>query len=237
MAAPEMFIFPSDLSNEQHTHPYIKINFFNWSSNYEGKETKIRKNGAATFIFSLPETTISEAMSNDWGVTTDWSRIAEAGGMEYVQGLFKRWAPEFLQSGASSYQTSQGQAFNDLVANAWKGSGFRTFQFMFNLVPRNAGEAHTISRIIDKLKELTSVDYQPLVVQFPSICTVEVFGGQNKSLFKSSEAGCTQLVIDYAPGGQMRNFADGHQIQTFITFGITELRRYSKKLNGESPST
>lgn len=233
------FVFPLDLDGNSalgpanFTHPFVKINFYQWvSQEIESQSPNLQKNTIAQFFFATPEQTLTENFNHTWDQNLDVFKAAPAAGASTLGSIWK-WLGGDTTIGRTVenlYTGSQGKKMNDFVAQAYGNIGFRRFDFLFNLIPKSKEEADEIYRIINKLKLVTT----PLIgtniqMEYPSICDAEVYAGNGKRLYKTLLSGVESLSINYSADGFMRVFKDGNPIQVQISLAMCELRRFSKE--------
>lgn len=232
------FVFPLELDGNSSfgpaniTHPFVKINFYNWfSQQIESQSPSLQKETIAQFFFSIPEQTISESFNHGWDSNIDVYRGYQAAGAGALSGLWNTISKDSnLAKLVGSVATNGGGIkINDFVAMSYDNVDFRIFDYLFNLIPKSKEEAELIFKIIKKLKYITSPEIVGTYLLFPAVCDVEVYGGNGVKLFGTLLSGVQNLSINYSPEGFMRTFTDGKPIQVQINLTIKELRRFTKE--------
>jgi hypothetical protein len=233
------FVFPLELDGNSSfgpaniTHPFVKINFYNWvAQQIESQSPSLQKETIAQFFFSIPEQTIIESFSHGWDANSiDVNRGIQAG---FTSLMASGWnaltkKSDMAQLLGTAVTKGGGWKLNDFVSMSYDNIDFRIFDYLFNLIPKSKEEAELVFKIIKKLKYLTSPLLSGTILSFPSICDVEVYGGNGVKLFGTLLSGVQNLSINYSPEGFMRTFTDGKPVQVQINLNIKELRRFTKE--------
>lgn len=233
------FVFPLELDGNSSfgpaniTHPFVKINFYNWvAQQIESQSPSLQKETIAQFFFSIPEQTIIESFNHGWDQNSiDVNRGVQAGFTGFLANTWNAITKksDLAQLLGNVVAKGGGMKLNDFVSMSYDNVDFRQFDYLFNLIPKSKEEAELIFKIIKKLKFLTSPELLGSVLIFPAICDVEVYGGNGVKLFGTLLSGVQNLSINYSPEGFMRTFTDGKPIQLQINLVIKELRRFTKE--------
>lgn len=235
-------------------HPFVKITFYTWMSQLrEASEEfstlseqanvgleipKLSEKIIGNIYLAIPEASIVENFSHDWTDALDWS-IGSKALMTMGLGAALQSALQsktiatlapFLQNAGETAFAAFGYRLNDLHALSYKGLSLRSFQYIFNLIPKNAEESQLLKRMIDYIKDVTTPDYSGVVVSYPAICDVSVFAGNGNLLYRTMLSGVKQFDINYAPQTYMKTFKDGTPTQVTISLNIQELRRLDKRM-------
>lgn len=232
------FVFPLELDGNSSfgpaniTHPFVKINFYNWfSQQIESQSPSLQKETIAQFFFSIPEQTMTESFNHGWDPNIDVSRGYEAAGSGLMSKFWKWFSgkSEAMQLLGNVVTKGGGFKINDFVAMSYDNVDFRIFDYLFNLIPKSKEEAELVFKIIKKLKYITSPEILGTFLFFPAVCDVEVYGGNGVKLFGTLISGVQNLTINYSPEGFMKTFTDGKPVQVQISLNIKELRRFTKE--------
>ena len=121
-------------------------------------------------------------------------------------------------------QRQQGAVFNPNVELLFNKPNLRSFNFQFNLSPRNAGESREVKKIIRLFKQGMSVrkTQRGVFLKSPLIFQITyINNATNLNRFK--EAALTNFAVDYTPNGSYSTFRDGTMTQYKITMSYQEL--------------
>ena len=238
------------------SHPYVKITFYNWVSQHQNVikdisgvvtpeleetfESRIFEapQTISNIFLAIPESSLIENFSHQWTDTLDWSigiiNLIKKAGHLAVQAAIRSRAlstiAPLLQRSAELGFAAFGYKINDLQAMSYQNLNLRSFQYIFNLIPKNDSEAETIIKMIRHIKKITTPSYKDTWVKYPAICDVSVYGGHGRMLYKTMLSGVQKFDINYAPAGYMRTFKDGSPAQYTISLDIQELRRVDQDM-------
>jgi Tail-tube assembly protein len=131
---------------------------------------------------------------------------------------------------------SQGYAINPQYEQIYKGTGFREFQFVFKMTPRNEKEAEAAFNIARRFKYHASPEYTAGGGRYivpPSYFDIEFkyLGVPNPALPRVST--CVLQKLDVSYGGdleQLASFKDGKPVQITMTMQFIELETMHKAL-------
>ncbi len=118
----------------------------------------------------------------------------------------------------------QGAVINPNVELLFGKPQLRSFQFNFNLSPRNAKEAQTVKQIIRLFKQGSAPrrTIKGYFLKTPLVYQLEyINNAYNLNRFK--ECAMTNFSTDYTPNGNYSTFRDGTMTQYKIQLAFTEL--------------
>lgn len=106
-----------------------------------------------------------------------------------------------------------GKALNPFRTMLFRGVNFRSFNFVFDLVPFSESDCDTIYNIITAFRAHSSPDYSgdKMFFEYPDECQITYMWntGANKWLNNFKRAVCTDVNIDYAPMGHWSSIRNG----------------------------
>lgn len=230
-------VFPLEMDGKEYLpaggfnfqQPFLKLTFYDWQAIGDNKDEGkllIHKQISSEFFFAMPETTIAENFDHQWNETTDFTRLAGVSFKNMVKWLADK--SDIGQSILSAIEMLSGQKVNDFVAQSYDGAGFRQFEYLINMMPKNRTEALKIREIIDQLKLLTTPNYSKNIVIFPNICEASIFTKFDNMVYKTQLCGVYMMNINYAPFGNMRTHQDGELSAVQVNLGLRELKRITK---------
>ena len=117
-----------------------------------------------------------------------------------------------------------GALINPNVELLFNSPQLRSFQFQFNLSPRNAFEAQTVKQIIRTFKQASAPrrTVKGYFLKTPLIYEISyINNAYNLNRFK--ECAMTSFQTDYTPNGNYSTFRDGTMTQYKISMSFTEL--------------
>ena len=117
-----------------------------------------------------------------------------------------------------------GALINPNVELLFNKPELRSFQFSFNLSPRNPQEAQTVKQIIRTFKQASAPrrTVKGYFLRTPLIYKIEYINNAfNLNRFK--ECAMTSFQTDYTPNGNYSTFSDGTMTQYKIQMSFTEL--------------
>ena len=118
----------------------------------------------------------------------------------------------------------QGALINPNVELLFNSPQLRSFNFTFNLSPRNPKEAQTVKQIIRTFKQASAPrgTVKGYFLRTPLIYQIEyINNAYNLNRFK--ECAMTSFQTDYTPNGNYSTFSDGTMTQYKIQMSFTEL--------------
>ena len=116
---------------------------------------------------------------------------------------------------------------NDQKRMMFKGTDFRTFNFEFDLIPKNAKDVIYMMALTKALEYHASPDLGKgaLMIKYPSTWDIEfknADGGDLDLMLNIKPCVISSLSFNYTPDGLWRTFKTGHPIHMKITIGFTE---------------
>lgn len=106
-----------------------------------------------------------------------------------------------------------GKALNPFRTMLFRGVNFRSFNFVFDLVPFSESDCDLIYNIITAFRAHSSPDFagDKMFFTYPDECQITYMweSGANKWLNNFKRAVCTDVNIDYAPMGHWSSIRNG----------------------------
>jgi hypothetical protein len=137
---------------------------------------------------------------------------------------------------------------------AFQNSGIRQFQFSFKMMPRDRGEANTITEILKRFRQNMYPMGNDLILTYPPIWNIYFYDGAKTGISKSKDVGaaentklpgiheCYLIAMNAVYNSSSNMFhEDGHPIETDIQLTFEETRALtladiSKYSEGRAPS-
>jgi len=127
-------------------------------------------------------------------------------------------------AGQQLIQRQEGAVFNPNVELLFNKPNLRSFNFVFNLSPRNSGESSEVKKIIRLFKQGMAVRKTPRGVFLRSPLIFQItYINNTTNLHRFKEAALTDFGVDYTPNGAYSTFRDGTMTQYKITMKYQEL--------------
>lgn len=190
---------------------------------WAGQTLNLLETAAADFFFSA-------STGGGSGVNDFLDRAVETYGKE--GGNLKTGALTALANQAVGttglLSRLEGAIFNPNLELLFQGPELRTFNFNFNLSPRDRDEAKSVKRIIKFFKKGMAVQrtQAELFLKAPHTFDIEyLFEGKNlhTSLNKIKECALTSCSVDYTPSNSYMTFDDGTPVQYTLSLTFQEL--------------
>lgn len=126
-----------------------------------------------------------------------------------------------------------GKALNPFRTMLFRGVNFRSFNFVFDLVPFSESDCDLIYNIITAFRAHSSPDFagDKMFFTYPDECQITYMweSGANKWLNNFKRAVCTDVNIDYAPMGHWSSIRNGFPNIIRIDTKWTEVDIITKK--------
>lgn len=170
------------------------------------------------------------SLSNGWGAfakdlwDTGWRNAGKV-------------ANTAFKNSDSRVEQNQRKIVNPHMATLFKGVKFRTFQFDFQMMAKNADESKAIQDIIFNFKYAMHPDIvdpsSNLATRYyfyPDNFLIGLFSPADKYLFKISTCVLTDMSVDYAGSGVPSFFQDtGAPVDVRMSLSFTELEFLTKQ--------
>ena len=116
----------------------------------------------------------------------------------------------------------KGGVPNPNLALLYEGHGFRTFNFTWKLLPRNASESATLQSIVNTIKHSMHPTRNGLFLDFPYLAEPYIkIGGQD--LFIMKRCAITSFNVNFAPSGTPAFFSQTSQpVEVDISMTLQE---------------
>jgi hypothetical protein len=133
-------------------------------------------------------------------------------------------------SGESLLARSEGKIINPNMELLFKGVQLRSFNFSFNMAPRDELEAGSVKNIIRTFKKsmapkTSSGTGAGLFIDSPNIFQLEYRSGNKKHPFLNSFKPCalTNMSVDYTGSGAYATYEDATPVHMKLTLSFQEL--------------
>jgi hypothetical protein len=133
-------------------------------------------------------------------------------------------------SGESILARSEGKILNPNMELLFKGVQLRSFNFTFNMAPRDDLEAGSVKNIIRTFKKSMSARTSSgagagLFIDSPNIFQLEYRSGNGKHPFLNSFKPCalTNMAVDYTASGTYATYEDATPVHMKLTLSFQEL--------------
>jgi hypothetical protein len=133
-------------------------------------------------------------------------------------------------SGESILTRSTGKILNPNMELLFKGVQLRSFNFSFNLAPRDEKEAGSVKNIIRTFKKSMAPKTSTgtgagLFVDSPNVFQLEYKSGNKKHPFLNSFKPCalTNMAVDYTASGAYATYEDATPVHMKLTLSFQEL--------------
>lgn len=136
-------------------------------------------------------------------------------------------------SGEDIMGAVNGKALNPYKTMLFRGVNFRTFNFVFDLVPFSESDCDLINNIITAFRAHSYPDFagDKMFFTYPDECQITYMWetGANKWLNSFKRAVCTNVEIDYAPMGHWSSLRNGFPNVIRVNTTWTEVNVVSKQ--------
>lgn len=163
------------------------------------------------------------------GFSQGVKQLSNSGAGDRVTELLKSAAIKtFLGDAAGNKRDfDRKQIVNDGKRMMFKGTDFRTFQFEFDLVPKNASDVVYMMALTKVLEYHASPDLgaKAVMIRYPSTWDIEfknAEGGDLDLMLNLKPCVVSSLSFNYTPDGLWRTFKTGHPIHMKVSIGFTE---------------
>lgn len=157
---------------------------------------------------------INEQMIHNWNIT---SGLTEEG-MGAIEGL----GGNMFNSG-KKFLARTGVHIEPHYLQTYEGTMPRNFDCEWVFIPQNEGEANTIASMIKSFKAWASPSpgKSELFVKQPAFWTL-VFTPRLQDMIRFKKMVCTNIGVNYAPGGYSDFFHDGFPKQINLSMSFAE---------------
>ena len=171
------------------------------------------------------QATIAALSGGDSKVGDIIKGIADTASLKGVEdAAIKALSGAATGAGQQLIQRQEGAVFNPNVELLFNKPNLRSFNFVFNLSPRNSGESSEVKKIIRLFKQGMAVRKTPRGVFLRSPLVFQItYINNTTNLNRFKEAALTDFSVDYTPNGAYSTFRDGTMTQYKITMRYQEL--------------
>lgn len=226
--------YPSDLFSPG-AEPFIIFNIFDAVARGGDSKGKI--------AMYMPPTLRVNYHAEYEEVSLDWEKWKVAVGETFSGGGADTILRGAINAGQTltnanvrdSFEQFTGKTVNPHMALLFRGVGFRTFQFDFQLMAKNEAESNAIRDIIALFKfhmhpEIDAQDSNRWF-QYPENFTIELFSPTEEYLFKVGTCALTDVSVDYAGSGVPSFFTKtGAPVDIRMSLQFKELAIVTKDL-------
>jgi hypothetical protein len=154
-------------------------------------------------------------------------------GQDLVTNYFAAKAVNSLNANVSAeglLSRSEGKVLNPNMELLFKGVQLRSFNFTFNMAPRDNIEAGSVKNIIRAFKKSMAARTSSgagagLFIDSPNIFQLEYRSGNGKHPFLNSFKPCalTNMAVDYTASGAYATYEDATPVHMKLTLSFQEL--------------
>jgi hypothetical protein len=167
-------------------------------------------------------------------ITSAIKNVATSGnGQDLVTSYFAAKAANSLNANVSAeglLSRSEGKVLNPNMELLFKGVMLRSFNFSFNLAPRDETEAGSVKNIIRTFKKSMAARTSSgtgggLFIDSPNVFQLEYKSGNKKHPFLNSFKPCalTNMAVDYTASGAYATYEDATPVHMKLTLSFQEL--------------
>jgi hypothetical protein len=167
-------------------------------------------------------------------ITSAIKNVATSGnGQDLVTSYFAAKAANSLNANVSAeglLSRSEGKVLNPNMELLFKGVTLRSFNFSFNLAPRDETEAGSVKNIIRAFKKSMAARTSSgagagLFIDSPNVFQLEYKSGNKKHPFLHSFKPCalTNMAVDYTASGAYATYEDATPVHMKLTLSFQEL--------------
>ena len=199
-----------------------------WGNDTLNEIQRAGANIAAGAIANAGEGKIGEALSGMLsGVDAEFSRLLGNGAAK--SQIIAYFAGQAV--GANVIGRTTGQVINPNLELLFSGPNLRSFNFNFNLTPRDAEEARIIRKMIRAMKRnmTPQISDKDLFLKSPRIFELEYIFGDNTEqhpfMNKFKPCACTNFTVNYTPDGSYMTYRGEPSMTSYqiaMSFGEIE---------------
>jgi hypothetical protein len=167
-------------------------------------------------------------------ITSAIKNVATSGnGQDLVTSYFAAKAANSLNANVSAeglLSRSEGKVLNPNMELLFKGVQLRSFNFTFNMSPRDDVESKSVKSIIRAFKKSMAAKTSTgtgagLFIDSPNVFQLEYRSGGEKHPFLNSFKPCalTNMAVDYTASGAYATYEDATPVHMKLTLSFQEL--------------
>lgn len=214
-------VYPKDLDTD--IQPYMLFSAYSWSM--KGKKTqnpRSIRSSVDSVQLPLPINGIVDTFSHNW------EEASTIGSENYMQALIKNIAGKAVDIAGDFgkyISAKKGFIINDYASLAYNGTGFRVFDFSFELAAKNESESNTIQNIIKSFKRNSLPSYQNWKITYPNFWNISVIFPGRSDTIKIKDCVLTNISVNHFPDNTFSIFKNGAPIKPEITLNFKELAK------------
>lgn len=175
--------------------PIVLFASFEWS--LRGKKTQDItqiQQSVDSITLPIPDNGINDSNSQNWetGVGLNANSYLDSITKNVVGG-----AANLTGDLGKYYFTKHGTLLNDLAGLSYNGNDFRTFEFNYNVLPRNQQEAEILLNIINRFKYNSLAEYNDFTISYPNFWNIFVKFPNNKKYIKIKNCVVTNFTNSF----------------------------------------
>ena len=189
---------------------------------------------AAGLVGAAQQAIAGDPVNGFKDITSAIKNVATSGnGQDLVTSYFAAKAANSLNANVSAeglLSRSEGKVLNPNMELLFKGVQLRSFNFTFNMAPRDDLEAGSVKNIIRTFKKSMSARTSSgagagLFIDSPNIFQLEYRSGNGKHPFLNSFKPCalTNMAVDYTASGTYATYEDATPVHMKLTLSFQEL--------------
>jgi hypothetical protein len=214
--------FPLDLSPDH--SPIMMFVGREWkAAGKKQRNVKVVDTGnVITLKLPFPTSGLSEINTHKWA---EEQGMLVAGVWEGVKKVGLSKAKELLGPIGTYAQYHAGETVNDYASLLFSGSEFRSFDFSFDLIPKSAAEAETLTELIKQIKIGSSPSYDGSTIGFPYFWKIRAILPGKGDLILYKSAVITNFTCNYFHDNIMNIYQDGNPMKITIDLAFREIEK------------
>jgi len=219
------FKFPKDLNLE--IQPYFMFSAFEWSSSRKStQELRSIKTPIDTIILPLPTNGIVDNITHNWD---EASGLTASGYLDVIQKNLINKAIDLTGDLGKYVQAEKGVMINDYASLAFGGTNFRSFDFTFNLTPKNASESKELQNLIKAFKKNSLPLYDDWKIYYPNFWNLKIVFPGGIDIIKVKNCVMNSIIVNHFPDTNLTTFKDGTPIKPELSLVFKELQKINRK--------
>jgi hypothetical protein len=219
-----IFQFPKDMRTN--IQPYMVFNAFKWSARGK-KDQDIQTTQQIQDSIVLPISTngIIDSISNTWesGVGLGALSFKDAIGRSLISKVTDAFGDLGKYIGSR-----RGELVNDYASLAFGGTDFRSFEFSFTLMAKNANESIIINDIIKAFKRNSLPAYTQWKIKYPNFWNISIKFPGDKDIIKIKKCVLNNFTSNIFTDGVPSIHPDGTPQKIEISLSFTEFEKIDR---------
>ena len=217
--------FPKDINLD--IQPYFVFSSFTWSALRKANvDPRSVKTPVDTIILPMTTNGIIDNITHNWeeGAGLNASTFTDV----FIKNTINKVVDSFGDLG-KYISAEQGAIVNDYAGLAYSGTGFRLFDFTFNLAPKNAAESQMLQNLIKAFKRNSLPEYAGWKILYPNFWHVQIVFPHKKDIVKIKNCVLTSIISSYFPDNNMTILKDGNPVKQEMTLNFKELQKIDRR--------